>query len=378
MKIYPFVTGLLVTGLLAFLNGNLMAEKEHSLFAAEKVTLKDFQTRRDEPVKPLEAPKVADQAMVELGKKLFFDPRLSTSGFMSCNSCHNLSMGGSDNLKTSVGHNLRKGAINAPTVLNASLNFVQFWDGRAKNFKELLTVGDYAYGGKVAFIEGKNKPSKQSDILPRHSRRVTFTHDIAVAILRSIPLYVEEFSRVFQSARIDIAQMITALTAFEETLVTPNSRFDQWLSGNDNAITRQELAGYELFKSSGCTNCHNGPSLGGNSFQKIGVVEPYKSTNASTGRFAVTKIDADRFKFKVPTLRNVELTYPYFHDGGAATLSKAVEVMGQIQSGKKFTADENAGIVAFLKSLTGDQPKFELPHLPPSSDTTPPPRNFGN
>ena len=149
------------------------------------------------------------------------------------------------------------------------------------------------------------------------------------------------------------------------------------LNGDDAAITKEELAGYKLFKSSGCTACHNGSSLGGNSFQKTGVVEPYKSTNASTGRFAVTKVDADRFKFKVPTLRNVELTYPYFHDGGATTLSKAVEVMGQIQLGKTFTAEENASIVAFLKSLTGDQPKFELPHLPPSTDATPHPQPLG-
>ncbi len=359
MKMYSFVAGILLVGVVTFSNGNLLAEKESSVFVSGQ--------GRDEPVKPLAVPKVADQAMVELGKKLFFDPRLSKSGFISCNSCHNLSMGGSDNLKTSVGHNLRKGAINAPTVLNSNINFAQFWDGRVKNFKELLSVGDYAYGGMVAFIEGKVS----------NSRRVPFTHALTVAILRSIPLYVEEFNQVFHSGRIDMEQMITALTAFEETLVTPNARFDKWLNGDDAAITKQELAGYKLFKSSGCTACHNGPSLGGNSFQKTGVVEPYKSTNSATGRFAVTKKEADRFKFKVPTLRNVELTYPYFHDGGAATLSKAVEVMGRIQLGKKFTEKENSNIVAFLKSLTGDQPKFELPYLPPSSDTTPPPQPFG-
>ncbi len=291
--------------------------------------------------------------MVELGKKLFFDPRLSKSGFISCNSCHNLSMGGSDNLVSSVGHKWHQGPINSPTVLNSSMNLAQFWDGRAKDLKEQA-------GGPIG------NPGEMS-----------FTHDLAVAVLQSIPAYVEEFNKIFKVDKIDIDKVTTAISAFEETLVTPNARFDKWLKGDDKAITKEELAGYELFKSSGCTNCHNGPAVGGNSFQKMGVITPYTTKCAVLGRSAVTKDNADRFKFKVPTLRNVELTYPYFHDGGAATLSKAVEVMGQIQLGKKFTAEENASIVAFLKSLTGDQPKFGLPQLPPSSDTTPPPQPFG-
>jgi cytochrome c peroxidase len=130
-----------------------------------------------------------------------------------------------------------------------------------------------------------------------------------------------------------------------------------------------------LFKDAGCVACHNGPSLGGNSFQKMGIVEPYKG-NTSDGRSAVTRVDADRFNYKVPTLRNVELTYPYFHDGEAATLSEAVDVMGRLQLGRKFTADENAKLVAFLVTLTGDQPKFNLPQLHPSSDITPRPQPF--
>jgi cytochrome c peroxidase len=311
-----------------------------------------LQPRTGEPVAPVEAPKVTDQAMVELGKKLFFDPRLSKSGFISCNSCHNLSMGGSDNLKSSIGHKWRQGPINSPTVLNSSMNLAQFWDGRAKDLKEQA-------GGPIG------NPGEMS-----------FTHDLAVAVLQSIPAYVDEFKKVFQVDTIDIDKVTTAIAAFEETLVTPNARFDKWLKGDDAAITAQELAGYELFKSSGCTTCHNGAALGGNSFQKMGAIEAYKTKSSAVGRSGVTKIDEDRFKFKVPTLRNVELTYPYFHDAGAATLSKAVEVMGQIQLGKKFTDEENANIVAFLKSLTGDQPKFELPQLPPSSDATPPPQPF--
>ena len=143
-----------------------------------------------------------------------------------------------------------------------------------------------------------------------------------------------------------------------------------------SALTPDELAGYELFKESGCVACHNGPAVGGASFQKMGVVEPYKASSPAEGRSAVTHDDADRFNFKVPTLRNVEYTYPYFHDGAANTLKEAVDTMGRIQLGKNFTPEENAKIVAFLKTLTGDQPSFMLPILPPSSDTTPRPKPF--
>ena len=158
--------------------------------------------------------------------------------------------------------------------------------------------------------------------------------------------------------------------------MTPGSRFDQWLSGKKSALTKDELAGYQLFKSSGCIACHNGPAVGGNTFQKMGVVEPYKTAMTAQGRSAVTGKDADRFNFKVPTLRNVELTYPYFHDGEAATLTQAVDVMGRLQLGRTFTPDENGKLVAFLKTLTGKQPHLVLPILPPSSDTTPRPVPF--
>jgi cytochrome c peroxidase len=306
----------------------------------------------DEPIKPIQAATVADPALAELGKKLFFDPRLSKSGFISCNSCHNLSMGGSDNLKTSIGHNWQKGPINAPTVLNSSLNVAQFWDGRA------LTLQDQA-GGPIA-----------------NPGEMAFTHTLAVTLLESIPGYVGEFKAVFKNDKITINEVTKAIAAFEETLVTPNSRFDKWLTGDKKALSADEQAGYELFKDSGCTGCHNGTAAGGNTFQKMGVFEPYKSTSPAEGRVAVTKEEADRFNFKVPTLRNVEMTYPYFHDGEAATLTQAVDVMGRIQLGKKFSDGENAKIVAFLKTLTGDQPDFKMPILPPSSDKTPLPKPF--
>ncbi|GAB3120543.1 cytochrome-c peroxidase [Novispirillum itersonii] len=308
--------------------------------------------RTDEPIQPLPAVKAGNPALVELGKKLYFDPRLSKSGFISCNSCHNLSMGGTDNLKTSIGHNWQKGPINAPTVLNSSLNLAQFWDGRAADLQAQA-------GGPIA-----------------NPGEMAFTHKLAVDVLESIPGYVVDFGAVFGVGKITIEEVTKAIAAFEETLVTPNSRFDQWLQGNDKVLTADEKAGYELFRDSGCVACHNGPAVGGNSFQKMGVVEPYKASSPAEGRVAVTKDEADRFNFKVPTLRNVEMTYPYFHDGEAATLPEAVETMGRIQLGRVFNKEENAKIVAFLKTLTGDQPDFKLPILPPSSDATPRPTPF--
>ena len=306
----------------------------------------------DEPIQPIAPAKITNPAMVELGKKLYFDPRLSKSGFISCNSCHNLSMGGSDNLKSSIGHNWQKGPINSPTVLNSSLNLAQFWDGRAKDLKAQA-------GGPIA-----------------NPGEMAFTHELAVAVLQSIPGYVAEFRQVFGSDKVDIDRITQAIAAFEETLATPNSRFDQWLKGNRKALSKSELEGYALFKDSGCVACHNGSAVGGNSFQKMGVVEPYKASSPAEGRVAVTGKDADRFSFKVPTLRNVELTYPYFHDGAADTLSEAVDTMGRVQLGRKFSPEENAKIVAFLKTLTGEQPSIRLPLLPPSADSTPRPTPF--
>jgi cytochrome c peroxidase len=306
----------------------------------------------DEPIQPIKPVTNINLGQVELGKKLYFDPRLSKSGFISCNSCHNLSMGGTDNLKTSIGHNWQQGPINAPTVLNSSLNLAQFWDGRAADLKEQA-------GGPIA-----------------NPGEMAFTHTLAIDVLTSIPEYVMAFKQVFGTDKITIDEVTQAIAEFEKTLVTPNSRFDQWLLGDKDALSQKELAGYKLFKESGCVSCHNGEAVGGNSFQKMGVMEPYKAKSPAEGLSAVTGKDADRFKFKVPTLRNVEMTYPYFHDGEAETLTEAVDVMGRLQLGKKFSDEENAQIVAFLKTLTGDQPSFLMPILPPSTDKTPEPKPF--
>lgn len=306
----------------------------------------------NEPILPIRPPQNINIGMAELGKKLYFDPRLSKSGFISCNSCHNLSMGGTDNIPTSVGDRWQQGPINSPTVLNSSLNFAQFWDGRAADLQEQA-------GGPIA-----------------NPAEMAFSHTLAIGVVQSIPGYVREFLQVFGKQEITIDEVTAAIAEFEKTLVTPNARFDQWLLGRQDALTQRELEGYQLFKDSGCVACHNGEGVGGNSFQKMGIVEPYQSTVPVEGRSAVTGKDADRFNFKVPTLRNVELTYPYFHDGAANTLTEAVDIMGRLQLGRKFSIEENAKIVAFLKTLTGDQPQFLLPILPPSSDTTPRPQPF--
>lgn len=308
--------------------------------------------RTNEPIKPIEPYVVKDEAKVELGKQLWFDPRLSKSGFISCNSCHNLSMGGTDNLPTSIGDQWQEGPINSPTVLNSSLNVAQFWDGRAADLREQA-------GGPIA-----------------NPLEMGFTHELAVGVLESIPQYVESFKNVYKVDKITIDEVTDAIAAFEETLLTPNARFDKWLRGDDKALTQVELEGYELFKGIGCTACHNGVNIGGNSFQKMGLFEEYTTQNLAEGVAGLTGNDLDRFKFKVPTLRNVELTYPYFHDGAYWTLEEAVDVMARLQLARTLEAEQINKIVAFLKTLTGEQPSFKMPVLPPSTNDTPRPIPF--
>ncbi|MDY7218414.1 cytochrome-c peroxidase [Denitrificimonas sp. JX-1] len=306
----------------------------------------------NEPIQPIEPYEVTDAAKVELGKQLFFDPRLSKSGFISCNSCHNLSMGGSDNLPTSIGHNWQEGPINSPTVLNSSYNIAQFWDGRVADLQEQA-------GGPI-----------------ENPLEMGFTHELAVDVVSSIPQYVQSFKNVYNVDKITINEVTNAIAEFEKTLVTPNSPFDQWLKGDTEAITAEQKAGYQLFKEVGCTACHSGPAVGANTFQKMGLFEDYKTNNPAEGVAGLTGEDTDRFKFKVPTLRNVELTYPYFHDGAYWQLEEAVDVMARLQLGRKLESEQISQITAFLKSLTGEQPSFTMPLLPPSTAETPLPEPF--
>ena len=311
------------------------------------IGLSSFCALAAEPVDPIEPVEVKNPALVELGKMLFFEPLLSRSGLLSCNSCHNLSTGGVDNLKTSIGDYWAQGPINSPTVLNSYGQIAQFWNGRAK------TLAEQAAGPIANPLE------------------MASTHELAVQVIGSIPGYAEHFKKAFGDEKVDIGRITDAIAEFERTLVTPNARFDQWLKGDAKAITDFELKGYRLFKSSGCMICHNGSLLGGQSFQKMGAVRAYETTNTDEGVKAISGRDQDRMTFKVPQLRNVELTYPYFHDGEAKTLEKAVQVMGDVQLGKRYTDEETAQIVAFLKTLTGEQPKIVLPVLPPSGPETP-------
>lgn len=305
-----------------------------------------------EPIQPIEVPTGLDEGKVELGKKLFFDPRLSKSGWISCNSCHNLSMGGSDNLVSSIGHGWAEGPINSPTVLNSSYNIAQFWDGRAADLIEQA-------GGPIA------NPNEMAS-----------SHELAVEVLRTIPGYVSEFEAVYGPEPIAITMVTDAIAEFERTLVTPDSRFDLWLKGDEDAITEQEKAGYDLFKLTGCIGCHNGPAVGGNAFQKMGSFNRFETTNPALGREGVTNIRSDRMRFKVPVLRNIELTYPYFHDGSVRSLEEAVDTMVWVQLNRRFSEEGRAKVVAFLRTLTGKQPSFPLPQLPPSGPTTPAPQPF--
>jgi cytochrome c peroxidase len=291
-------------------------------------------------------------AKVDLGRMLFFDPRLSSSWLISCNTCHNLSLGGVDLLETSIGHGWQKGPRNSPTVLNAVFNIAQFWDGRAKDLKE------QAMGPVQAAVEMNSTPD-----------RTTKT-------LRSIPAYEQSFKKAFpgDAQPVTFENMARAIEAFEATLLTPHSRFDQYLEGKAEALQPAEKKGLELFLAKGCVSCHSGVNLGGTGYFPFGVVErPGAEILPPTdkGRFQVTRTASDEYVFKSPSLRNIELTAPYFHTGKVWDLEQAVAVMGSAQLGATLTKSETDSIVLFLKTLTGDQPKVEIPVLPPHTPETP-------
>jgi len=294
---------------------------------------------------------------VKLGKMLYFEPRLSKSGFISCNSCHNLASYGVDNLPTSIGHKWQIGPRNAPTVFNAALHTAQFWDGRAKDLEE----------------QAKGPVLNPKEMASPHEGFV-------VERIKSIPEYVELFKKAFPEEKdpITYENIAKAIAAFERTLLTP-SRFDKFLQGDLNALTKEEKEGLKTFIEVGCITCHRGKGVGGDMFQKFGLVKPYYEVikykdkkQIDVGRYAITKNEGDKYVFKVPSLRNVTRTYPYFHDGSVWSLEEAVKIMAEIQLGRKLTDDEVKKIVAFLKSLEGEIPEdaLELPVLPPSSPQT--------
>ena len=292
--------------------------------------------RANEPVRPIDQKLEYDEAKAALGFALFHDTRLSVDNTVSCASCHALETAGVDNHQYSHGVNDLLGGVNAPTVFNAVYNFVQFWDGRA------ATLAAQAAGPPLNPVEMASE-----------------SFDQIIAKLKSDKKFVREFNAVYPDGLTE-ANITDAIEQFERTLVTPNSAFDKWLLGDDAALTAEELEGYELFKKYDCATCHVGPNLGGLSYELMGLRRHYfaerglELTHEDNGRFKETQLERDRHRFKVPGLRNVEHTWPYYHDGTRETLEEAVSDMGLYQSGVELTDAQTAKITAFLKTLTGE------------------------
>ena len=293
-------------------------------------------------------------ARVELGKMLFFDPRLSASHAISCNSCHNIGLGGADAEPTSIGHRWQHGGRNAPTVFNAVFNKAQFWDGRAKDLEQQA-------GGPIV------NPIEMASPEPH-----------VVEQLKGTPGYREAFDKAFpgEPNPITLGNVQKAIAVFEAILITPNAPFDRFLKGDQSALSRVQKDGLALFIDRGCASCHNGVNIGGGMYAPFGVVEKPGADIlplADKGRFTVTKTASDEYVFKVPTLRNVALTAPYFHSGQAWDLRQAVAVMGASQLGIHLISEDVDKITAFLDGLTGEQPKVIYPVLPPNVGATPRP-----
>jgi cytochrome c peroxidase len=294
----------------------------------------------------------AREARISLGRMLYFDARLSKSQTVACNSCHDLSKYGVDGAPTSEGFRGQHGDRNSPTVYNAAAHFVQFWDGRAAD------VEAQAKGPVLNPVE-MAMPSEQA----------------VVEVLQSIPEYVTAFHQAFPGAQEPVTydNMALAIGTFERGLVTP-SRWDKYLKGDGSALTAEERQGFHDFVAAGCQSCHSGTLLGANLYQKIGLMKKYPDTS-DLGRYKVTMIESDRMLFKVPSLRNVVKTAPYFHNGKVRTLNEAVATMAEYQLDKNLSGEEISAIVAFLNSLTGDLPAqyIQKPELPKSTAKTPKP-----
>ena len=292
--------------------------------------------RANEPVRPIDQTLENDEAKAALGFALFHDPRLSVDNTVSCASCHALETAGVDNHQYSHGVNEQLGGVNAPTVYNAVYNFVQFWDGRAQ------TLAAQAAGPPLNPVEMASE-----------------SFDQIIAKLKADKKFTKAFTAVYPDG-ITEANLTDAIEQFERTLITPNSAFDKWLLGDDTALTADQAEGYELFKKYDCATCHVGPNLGGLSYELMGLRRHYfaerglELTHEDNGRYKETQQERDRHRFKVPGLRNVEHTWPYYHDGTRHTLEEAVRDMGLYQSGVELSDAEVCKIVSFLESLTGE------------------------
>jgi cytochrome c peroxidase len=302
---------------------------------------------------PTEAPSADNElteAKINLGRMLYYENRLSKGEKLSCNSCHMLDKYGQDNLPFSPGHEGKVGGRSSPSTFNAAIHIAQFWDGRAPSVEE-QAKGPVLNPGEMGM------PSA----------------DFVVEVLKSIPGYVEAFKAAFpgEADPITYNNFGKAVGAFERKLVTP-SRWDDYLKGNKEALTAEESKGFETFAKAGCVTCHNGPAVGGMMYQKLGLVKAWPELK-DQGRFEATKVETDKFYFKVPSLRNITETGPYLHDGSVKTLEEMVSKMGEYQLGKSLTPEETASIVTFLKSLKGEIPADYIakPKLPESGPNTP-------
>lgn len=287
-----------------------------------------------DPIVPIPLEIKIDDKRVELGRRLFHDPRLSRDNSISCATCHDLRRGGTDGRARSVGVGAAEGDVNAPTVFNTVFNFKQFWDGRAETLEDQID-------GPI------HNPKEMGSSWPQ-----------IVEKLRQDPEYVRAFAAIYRDG-IEPRNVKDAIATFERSLITPNSRFDRLLRGDRSALSDDEKAGYERFKAYGCAACHQGVNVGGNMFQRFGVMADYFAdrgnvTKADLGRFNVTGHEGDRYRFKVPGLRNVALTAPYFHDGSAEVLEEAVNVMARYQLGRTLSAADVVLIAKFLRTLTGE------------------------
>lgn len=322
--------------------------------ATKQTALDEAQLKHFAPLPASVAPKPGGpaEARVALGRMLYYDARLSRSQTLSCNSCHDLAKYGVDGEPTSKGFHDQRGGRNSPTVYNAAAQFAQFWDGRAAD------VEAQAKGPILNPIE-MAMPNEQA----------------VVAVLESIPEYVAAFRKAFPDDKKPVTydNMALAIGTFERGLLTP-ARWDKFLAGDKAALTAEEQAGAHTFVTAGCATCHAGALVGGNIYQKLGAAQAYPDVS-DPGRFQVTKSEGDRMYFKVPSLRNIARTGPYFHTGKVATLDIAVAQMAEYQLGKQLTAAEISSIVTFLNALTGEIPAqyIQMPELPKSTPKTPKP-----
>ncbi len=328
-----FAIAFLVLGVLLLLTGALLYAQDDEDGDRPQVVQGVFATLPDTPPIPEDNPMTPEK--IELGRLLFFEPRLSASGIISCHTCHNLSLGGTDRLPTSLGHEFQTGGRNAPTVLNAAFFNLQFWDGRVEGLEAQA-------GGPIqAGVEMAMPP------------------DLAVDRIASIEGYLPYFEAAFPDEEnpVTFENITKAIATFERTLITPNDPLDRWLRGEEDALSEDALRGMEISVQVGCTACHSGPML------STGTLMPFNH-GEDRGRATVTGVETDEFLFRVSTWRNVSLTAPYFHDGSAATLEEAVDIMGTTQLNRDLSDEEVYYIVAFLEELVGELPEVTIPILP--------------